>query len=36
MGALILIAVGTALGSVLAVIATHYLRIALKRWLKKQ
>lgn len=35
MGAFILIAIATAAGTLLAIVAQHYLRLALKRWLKQ-
>lgn len=35
MGAFIVIAVATAVGTVGAVVLQHYLRLALKRWLAK-
>jgi hypothetical protein len=36
MGAFVLIATATAVGTIAAVIAQHYLRQALKRWLEKK
>jgi hypothetical protein len=35
MGALIIVAIGTAAGTLLAVVAGHYLKLALKRWLRR-
>lgn len=36
MGAIIVVIVGTAGGTLLAYVAQHYIRLGLRRWLDKQ
>jgi hypothetical protein len=36
MGAVIVVIVGTAVGTLLAIVAQHYLRQALKRWIASE